>query len=319
MEPLIRNRIAVAGSVMAALFVALSLATDVLGPAGVACDAVLSGAFGVTAWTVVAEFVVAAIALGRRRSFTAFRVFGDLALLVIASSLVHLTFGAGGFVGEFVGETARDGFTTPGAFVVAFVLVALVLAERITGARVPRSATVVGCAGDVGLRTQRKLGVADRAIAGSGLVRIVAASAFWRNDHPDGLGVTMTFGDDDGIAFAQSLLNALPDWDAGATVEDNLEQLAEIAKKKGDMPDADTITFLDVHWLVTRGHLVQDEHNGIQWILAHGDVLAVTEQNPLTIDVEAGIKEGVDVTTELRAQSLDSLRVINDWARQQKR
>jgi len=157
----------------------------------------------------------------------------------------------------------------------------------------------------------------------AGRVRIVAVSAFWRNDKPGGLGLTKEFdGENDGAEFAQVLLDSLPQWDAHATALDNLEQLVEITRA-GERDQRAAITaLLNINWLVERGHLMADEYNGLQWALAQEDrgVVAITEKNPLTIThVEGTFDEAVDVSVEVRAQSTAALRVINDWIRQQGR
>lgn len=122
----------VLGMFAGASLLGLALGTGLLGPAGEAAGTVLSGLAGMVAWLLPVEMVLCGIALARGRSFSAFRLFGDAVLALIAMALVHLAWdGSGGVLGEYVGEAARGAFTVPGALIVGLLLAMLVLAERV--------------------------------------------------------------------------------------------------------------------------------------------------------------------------------------------
>ena len=117
-----------------ALFTLLSLAfgASVFGCVGDAVEVVLGGSLGVVGWLIPAMFVLGGVAVVRRRSFTAFRVFVDTVLIVIAAVLAHLVSdGSGGVIGEWVGDAAQVSFGVVGAFVVAIMLAVIGIAARI--------------------------------------------------------------------------------------------------------------------------------------------------------------------------------------------
>ena len=153
-----------------------------------------------------------------------------------------------------------------------------------------------------------------------GAVRVVTVGALWRANKPGGISVRIEFGADNGILFAQHLLDALAEWDAHPTV-DYAEQLAEIGAMtvtdQAEMP----IVFMNINWLVERGHLIPDEFNGLFWCLEHQGrgAIAFTEQNPLTIDLDGAFNDSSDVTMEAKAGAWSAVRAVNDWARQQGR
>lgn len=108
-------------------------------------------------------------------------------------------------------------------------------------------------------------------------MKIVSASFFWRNDQPDGLGVT--FGPD---GFSPEELETLF---AGDTVkryfidsdkclgtrivEDYLRQLSGIAfeAKLGPLPMAKAlIAALNIMWLAERGFIPNDNFNGPMFV-----------------------------------------------------
>jgi S-DNA-T family DNA segregation ATPase FtsK/SpoIIIE len=96
---------------------------------------------GVMSWVVPFECLLLGIPFvtGRRSNATATRLAGDILLVVIGASLVHvgwperMAFGrhpAGGMIGELFGEIARSLFSTAGSFLVGFALVGLILIGR---------------------------------------------------------------------------------------------------------------------------------------------------------------------------------------------
>jgi hypothetical protein len=114
-----------------ALFVSLSLGTGFFGPAGAAVDAVLTGLLGIVGWAIPVMLVMGGLAIVERWSFTAFHVFVDTVLVVIATVLVHLASeGSGGVIGEWVGDVAQLSFGAVGAFAVGLGLALIGIAAR---------------------------------------------------------------------------------------------------------------------------------------------------------------------------------------------
>ncbi|HVU00814.1 MAG TPA: DNA translocase FtsK 4TM domain-containing protein [Polyangiaceae bacterium] len=137
-----------------AIYVALSLAgvredpsdpsvlgTEWVGPVGGFLGAVLARGFGVVSWLAPVELVLFALPLLRpsRTRITSLHLAGDLCVLVIVSSLVHIAapaavaFGklpAGGNVGLFFGELLQSLFSAIGSFLVGGTVVGLILIGR---------------------------------------------------------------------------------------------------------------------------------------------------------------------------------------------
>jgi S-DNA-T family DNA segregation ATPase FtsK/SpoIIIE len=135
--------------VAAACYVSLALATleldandgNWVGPVGAWLAEVLAGGFGVVAWLLPLELVLIAAPLIRDQELQplGLRLSGDLALGIIASSLVHVavpeatfehTLPIGGNIGLFFGEIMRALFSTLGSFLVGATLVVLLLIAR---------------------------------------------------------------------------------------------------------------------------------------------------------------------------------------------
>jgi S-DNA-T family DNA segregation ATPase FtsK/SpoIIIE len=112
-----------------------------VGPVGAWLAALLAGAFGIVAWLLPLELVLIAAPLIRHRELQplGIRLAGDLALGIIASSLVHVALPhasfevalpVGGNVGLFFGELMRSSFSSVGSFLVGLTLIALLLIAR---------------------------------------------------------------------------------------------------------------------------------------------------------------------------------------------
>ena len=108
-------------------------------------------------------------------------------------------------------------------------------------------------------------------------MRIVSASFFWRNDQPDGLGVT--FGPDGfspeelGVLFAgDTVRQYFRDSDAAlgsSVVDDYLNQLRGIAveARKAPLPmHLALMAALNIMWLAERGFIANDEFNGPMFV-----------------------------------------------------
>lgn len=110
-------------------------------------------------------------------------------------------------------------------------------------------------------------------------MKLVSASFFWRNDRPDGLGVT--FGPE---GFSPEELHTLfagdtvkqyfRDSDAHlgtAIVQDYLNQLRGIASeaRRGPLPmHLALMAALNIMWLAERGFIPNDEFNGQMFVQA---------------------------------------------------
>ena len=96
-------------------------------------------------------------------------------------------------------------------------------------------------------------------------LKLVTASAFYKNDLPGGIGIHYPTPPKDFIQMIDTLLLS---WDANATPERIHEQLKEIGDyiaKDGKDEKTSLIAFVDIVWLESRGHLVPDEYNGGYW------------------------------------------------------
>jgi S-DNA-T family DNA segregation ATPase FtsK/SpoIIIE len=153
----------------AACYLALALASleleandgNWVGPVGAWLAEVLAGGFGVVAWLLPLELVLIATPLFRNQELQplGLRLSGDLALGIIASSLVHValpevTFEralpVGGNIGLFFGEIMRALFSTLGSFLVGATLSVLLLIARSAFSFIEWCERVV----DVGRRVQ---------------------------------------------------------------------------------------------------------------------------------------------------------------------
>ncbi len=114
---------------------------DWVGPVGASLAGALVGAVGVVAWALVLELGLLAWPLlrGRASRGTLARLAGDLLIVLIGASLVHVAapdaraFGelaAGGTLGELFGELLRSLFSTVGSFLVGLTAVGLILIGR---------------------------------------------------------------------------------------------------------------------------------------------------------------------------------------------
>lgn len=108
-------------------------------------------------------------------------------------------------------------------------------------------------------------------------MKIVQASFFWRNDAPDGIGLTFRtpeFTSDElaSMFASETVRQYLRNSDAnlGSDIVDTyLSQLAALAKeaKRGPLPlPKALVVCLNILWLSSRGLIPQDEFNGTQFI-----------------------------------------------------
>ena len=110
-------------------------------------------------------------------------------------------------------------------------------------------------------------------------MRLVQASFFWRNDHPDGLGVTFkapefTSTDLEVLFRGDTVKQYFIDSDkhlGTRIVDDYLAQLRGIAEeaKRRPLPIAKAlIAALNIMWLAERGFIPNDEFNGPMFVQA---------------------------------------------------
>ena len=110
-------------------------------------------------------------------------------------------------------------------------------------------------------------------------MRIISASFFWRNDQPDGLGVT--FGPEGfspeelTVMFAgETVRRYFADSDralGSSIVDDYLNQLRGIAEqaRKAPLPmHLALMAALNIMWLAERGFIANDEFNGPMFVQA---------------------------------------------------
>lgn len=108
-------------------------------------------------------------------------------------------------------------------------------------------------------------------------MRLVQASFFWRNNHPDGLGVTFkapefTSTELEVLFRGDTVKQYFRDSDAHlgtSIVDDYLNQLRGIAEqaRKGPLPMAHALmAALNIMWLAERGFIPNDEFNGPMFV-----------------------------------------------------
>lgn len=98
---------------------------------------------------------------------------------------------------------------------------------------------------------------------------IFAACAFFRNNLPRGIGLTLVFDADDvaGNKFGECMDAGLLVYDKHAHPADLIRQLQswttkQLAKDKR----LQICAFQNIYWLEQRGHLVTDEFNGVVFV-----------------------------------------------------
>ena len=97
-------------------------------------------------------------------------------------------------------------------------------------------------------------------------MRLMTASAFYKNDMPGGVGIHYPHPPKD---FVQEIDALLLVWDANATPERihaQLKECGEYIQKHGDLDEKMSfVAFVDIVWLERRGYLTPDEFNGGLW------------------------------------------------------
>lgn len=110
-------------------------------------------------------------------------------------------------------------------------------------------------------------------------MKLVSASFYWRNDAPNGLGLTLgppSFTPEEVTAMfsGETVREYFAASDAlvgeGIVVEyfDQLRVIADAAKREPLPMSQALIAALNIMWLTERGHLVNDEFNGVMFIHA---------------------------------------------------
>jgi hypothetical protein len=117
-------------------------------------------------------------------------------------------------------------------------------------------------------------------------------SARWRSDTPEGIEVTFGFGaaGDDGAKVSRWIHDQLATFDENTTAEDVVDDLRAIAERTNggaDIEQREGATVLAmIYWLRERGHLAQDERNGLTWQWGDGETSTVFERAPVAVDTE---------------------------------
>jgi hypothetical protein len=134
-------------------------------------------------------------------------------------------------------------------------------------------------------------------------------SAFWENDRPGGLGMSIPFEDPKvGLKVCRVLHGALATYDAHPEVAPDfyITQLRDFGSRAGALTDDEMmIAITNIYWLQERGYLAADEYNGVifAWTVEAGGAcsLMMGEQNPVAIDLVAATRNGIDVTEVVKA------------------
>lgn len=158
-------------------------------------------------------------------------------------------------------------------------------------------------------------------------LQVKMISAYYQNDKPGGLGVTLAFDHADiGVDFCRVMVPALAEYDKLGLdrVRSELARIAEIRRVR-EPNRADTAhTIMCVYWMQEREHLVADEYNGTLFACTFdgpaGSTLAFSDLNPVTVDLAA--EANVDLTRIIKASHpLDAglpktVRTVVDHARE---
>ncbi|CAN5534969.1 hypothetical protein BH11PLA2_BH11PLA2_16120 [soil metagenome] len=101
---------------------------------------------------------------------------------------------------------------------------------------------------------------------------LISAAAFWRNDKPEGIGVTMRTSDDFTAEFMDMMSDTISICDRGWDFESDkhevashlLEQLRELAARKDSLTEEDNWRVIEnVYLLEKHGVIPSDEYNGV--------------------------------------------------------
>lgn len=156
-------------------------------------------------------------------------------------------------------------------------------------------------------------------------LRVLAACAFYRDDHPDGISAGIGFEGDDGLDFCRELERKMPKYDRSARAR-VLAELTRLAPKRLELSSQEMAHVIAcIYWLQLRDHLRADEYNGPIFDCMYRGTLVRCEHNPIVIDLDRAIvsPNAVDVTDIIRASTsplldrgaVEAIRVATDHAR----
>lgn len=135
-------------------------------------------------------------------------------------------------------------------------------------------------------------------------LQVIMVSAFYRDDHPDGISAGMRFdGPDQGVEFCRHLEKCLPEYDM-LTLEEVIAELRRLAPRRHELTqDEVDHVVMCIYWMRERGHIRPDEYNGPLFACVTSDTIVSCERNPVTFDVatKAVSDEAVDVTDVVKA------------------
>lgn len=106
-----------------------------------------------------------------------------------------------------------------------------------------------------------------------------SAAAFWRNDQPDGIGVTLRVSDDFTAEFMDMMSGTISICDRGWDSEGDkhevalhlLDQLRELAARKDSLTEEDNWRVIENVYLLERhGFIPSDEYNGVVFHYEYG-------------------------------------------------
>jgi hypothetical protein len=156
-------------------------------------------------------------------------------------------------------------------------------------------------------------------------LQVVMVSAYYKNDKPGGIGVSLTFDvPGSGAAFCQGMEECLTEYDK-LSVEELLDGLAKLSVNRPDSQFAAAEAIMGVYWLQERGHLESDEYNGTMFNCMFRGTLVNSEKNPVTLDLasEMASKNAINITDIIKASKVPgldhgltaSIRAVIDHAR----
>ena len=156
-------------------------------------------------------------------------------------------------------------------------------------------------------------------------LEVVMVSAYYKNDKPGGIGVSLTFDvPESGVNFCLGMEECLTEYDR-LSVEEVLAGLSQLSKTRPETRFAAAEAIMGVYWLQARGHIASDEYNGTMFNCMFRGSLINSEKNPVALDLvaEMASKNAVNITDIIKASKVPgldpgltaSIRTVIDHAR----
>jgi len=159
-------------------------------------------------------------------------------------------------------------------------------------------------------------------------IRVMMLGVYWRNDQPGGIAITGQFRTDaEGVHACEQLEQRLHTLDQ-IDVDTCEQRLRLHAQKSVSGDEVDSVLASDValhvYWMVRRGHLKQDEYNGVIFGCEVDGAIVFSELNPAIADLRqlADGPNAADITDIMHASknrydagTIAALRAVQDHAR----